>query len=477
MLSVIVYQFAIPILVLLIFLRWDRQKWFGQWSLPIIFFIGIFVQGWMWWHSVPALNGPDSQGYFRLAHDLETDLRTILYRPKLYPIFLQWIPTLKVVSLIQAFLKIGIGLFLIRMGSLFDWRKGLIAWVLLLFMLNSLWLSECLNILDTTLFTFLFTGFLWLGLETYSKYSRTKFISLCILAGLVTLTRQVADIGMICAIAWLVVKELKSQPNRWKAVLVGLSLGALLAVSGAISNGFQNGVWKRSVALGVNLYTRSAYYQLADLKSPEWDFCRAYLPLSQSGFESWDPHFTHDIPWPVMELPHQLERAMGVSTVSEILGNDAILTQHFFQWIRDNPGIYFQSVINEIARLGLKAEDAYPNSLLREFFPVAPWMIRIERGMIHQSLLWLSLVGIVGCSRKYFQGKHLFLGVGLFGYLVLLPLITLGFTRYGLPAYPALLIWAGNGLNVWMRIVPRPWTIKEEIFAKPLDSGELKKNR
>src|ERR1041384_5598726 len=65
-----------------------RLPAFGRWGVPAVFAAGAVLPSAFWICSRPDLANPDSLGFFRLGHGLETDLRAILFRPKLYPLFL-----------------------------------------------------------------------------------------------------------------------------------------------------------------------------------------------------------------------------------------------------------------------------------------------------------------------------------------------------------------------------------------------------
>ena len=51
-----------------------RLPAFGRWGVPAVFAAGAALQFWFWIHSRPDLGNPDSLGFFRLGHGLETDL-------------------------------------------------------------------------------------------------------------------------------------------------------------------------------------------------------------------------------------------------------------------------------------------------------------------------------------------------------------------------------------------------------------------
>ncbi len=446
MLYVFLFQVAPPLFALWLFLRWDSSQGFRRFSLPILFCGGSLLQAWLWWECIPSLDNPDSHSFYNLAHGLETDLRSILYRPKLYPLFLGLFPGLKAVLFAQCVLKLGMGYFLIRMGWLLQLRSGVLAWMLFLFLFNSLWLYEPLRIMDTTLFAFLLTAFLMLGLMTLTNFSTANFPAMCVMGWCLSLTRQVADIGLLLAFGFLLFHYRNRPHSRW-VFPVGLVLGLAVAGSGALNNGLRYGVWQRSVALGVNLYTHLSFYELSDLHSPEWDFVSAYLPEEKNQAGTWITDFHQDLPWPIIALPHRLERAMGSKGSTDILLHDRKLTGRFFQWMNENPRTYLASVGNEFARLGLKAEEMYPRSLISGFISVPIGLVRFERGIIHQAPYLLIVFGLLGFIRKRPEPEMIFLALAAFGYLFLIPFIHLGFTRYALPALPALLLWAGFGLQ------------------------------
>ncbi|MDB5104697.1 MAG: hypothetical protein JWP91_2386 [Fibrobacteres bacterium] len=442
------------------------EKWEGprRFCIPALFIAGGLLQFWLWGKSDPNLDNPDSLGFFRLGHGLESDLRSILFRPKLYPLFLGMFPSLKAATFAQCMLKLGMGILLFRLSRVLAWKERTGRLAIFLFLFNSLWLQEPLRIMDTTLFAFLFTAFLSLAAEIMAGFSVPKFTALCLAAGLATLTRQVGDVSLALCGALVLLSTRKAWLPRYRAVLAAMILGLAVGFSGALRNGMAHGVYRRTVSLGVSLYTHLSYYELADPASPEWDFVSRFLPGERERIGPWDPGFALDIPWPVNALPHRLERAMGSGSAAEIEAADREFARRFSRWAWGNPRRYLRSVGNEGARLLWKCEEEYPESILAGFpgMPdLPPAVLRIERGLIHQPpwiLLVLSLLSIAVDRKR--RKIPVLLAAGACAYLALFALIQLGFTRYALPALPCLLVLACHasdllpGLGTWRKAAP-----------------------
>jgi signal transduction histidine kinase len=459
-----------------------RLPAFGRWGVPAVFAAGAVLQFAFWIHSRPDLENPDSLGFFRLGHGLETDLRSILFRPKLYPLFLGLFHSphsLEAAAFWQCLLKLGMAGFLARFARLSGWKPATTAFVLFLFLCNALWLREPLRIFDTTLFAFLFTAFLALAAENLARYSTLRFAALCVSGGLTALTRQAADPAMALAMSLVLAivgyraivgtleGDRKLRPDGLDGVTrlfrpMGLSLLAGLAIAGAgaVYNGVHYSVFQRSVALGINLYTHASYYQLGDPASPEWDFVELELPGARRQYQPWETGFRHDMPWSANALPHRLERKLGSADAEEILGTDNLLRARSLKWAWENPGTYLASFANESARLLMKCEDLYPASIL---FPgpaegaamgAAPdFLIRVERGIIHQPPLLLLLAGLAALVLCRRRPMALVCAVAVVSYLALVAAVQIGLTRYALPVYPALLMLAGEAVDC----IPAPW--------------------
>jgi hypothetical protein len=158
--------------------------------------------------------------------------------------------------------------------------------------------------------------------------------------------------------------------------------------------------------------------------------------------------YRHDIPWPVNALPHRLERAMGSGNAGEIKAADKELADRFFHWAGEHPGRYALTVLNETARLFLKSEEQYPESILAGFVPIPAPVIRLERGLIHQAPWLLAILAAVGLALETRRRRLLLpVAVGLSAYLLVIPFIQLGFTRYSLPALPCLLVLACHAVD------------------------------
>lgn len=451
------YQ-ILPLAVLWsVFAFLGRTRAFGRWGIPAVFLAGAALQFALWWDSRPNLENPDSMGYYRLGHGMETDLRALLLRPKLYPLFLGLFTSLKAATFAQCLLKLATGALLIRFGRICGWRDAAIAFLLCLYLTGSLWLHEPLRILDTTLFTFLFASAAVLAADVLARHSHAGFAGLCLAAGLTALTRQAADpaLALLVGAATLAtvirygrtgVSALRSLWLLWFPMGLSLLAGLLLATAGAWENGIRHGVYRRSVSTGINLYTHASYYQLSDPGSREWDFVEGHLPGARRDFAPWKTAFASDIPWAVNDLPHRLERKLGSGSAAAILAGDRVLRDRALAWGREHPGEFLASFVNEASRLLRKCEEYYPGSLLWAEAPL--YLLRLERGAAHQPpwlLLALGAASLVTARRGRYPSLMPGLAAGV--YLVLVAAVQLGFTRYAMPAIPLLLLTLGPGCD------------------------------
>lgn len=444
----LLYQ-ALPLALLWILLeRWCRTPARARWVWALILAAGAVAQFVLWARSAPDLANPDSLGFWRIGHGLETDLRALLYRPKLYPLFLGLFPSLKAATFAQCLLKLGMAVWIARAANALAWRPAARAFVLAVFLSDNLWLREPLKIFDTTLFAFLFLGAVVLALETILRPSLRRFAAFCALAALASLCRQVADPFLLAAgiacLARVSVARRERQPERWRdlgAAAVTTAAGLCLAASGALANGLAHGAYVRSVALGVNLYTHYAYYELEDKTAPEWDFVAARLPGIRDEIPAWRTQWRYDMPWPVDALPHRLERSLGSADMGGIRAADSLLTSRAYAGMRGKPARYLGAFGNEMARLLRKCEGDYPVALIARGEAAG----RLERGLTHLPLWLLALAGLAGWL--FGAGRRAALAVPLacaLGYLALIAAIQIGLCRYGLPAWPILLIPAGH---------------------------------
>jgi hypothetical protein len=423
---------------------------FARWSAPGIFLAGMALQFALWHGSVPDLAHPDSRGFHRLATGEETDLRSLLYRPRLYPWFLALFPSLQAATLAQCLLKGVMGAFVIGLARRAGATPGTAAFASALFFFNAYWLREPLQILDTTLFAFLLTGALWSAAEAAARFTPGRFLRLGAFAGLTALCRQVADPALLLVFAGVLLPRYfgPSRPPRLAWVAGGLALALVLAFAGAAANRVQHGLFLRSVALGVNVYTHSAYFELSDPDSKEWEFVLAHLPDGREAAGTWDPHWRADIPWPVNALPHRLERALGTATAAEILRADSLLAARYRAWVAEDWIRFAASAWNEGVRLLWKSEEYYPSSVIGEWVPLPAAALRAERGIIHQPAALLILFALPGLFAIRRLGCVLLLpSLGVMAYLMPFPLLQVGFTRYALPAYPALIALAAIGMQ------------------------------
>ena len=440
----LLYQ-ALPLaLIWLALERFCRPPGRARWAVPLIFAAGAAAQFSLWVACEPDLENPDSLGFWRLGHGLETDLRSILYRPKLYPLFLAPFPSLKAAAFAQACLKLGMAGWILRAARALGWGTAASAFALAAFLSDNLWLREPLRIFDTTLFSFLWLGAAVLALETWLRPSPARFAAFCAFAGLTGLCRQVADpfllgFGLACLIRLLCSRAGGRLPAG-AAALAGLCL----AGSGAIVNGLSHGVYARSVALGVNLYTHYAYYELSDPAAPEWDFVSARLPGIRAEIPEWGTGWRSDMPWPVNALPHRLERKLGSADGGGIVASDRRLAERALAGMAGKPARYLGAFANEAARLLRKCEADYPAALLAR----SDAGRRLERGLTHLPLWLMALAALAGwaCAPGRRAALAFPLG-GALGYLALIAAIQIGFCRYGLPAWALLWLPAGQALD------------------------------
>jgi hypothetical protein len=405
---------------------------------------GCALQYALWARSAPGLGNPDSLGFWRIGHGLETDLRSLLYRPKLYPWFLGVFAAPKAAAFGQCLLKLGMAVWIGRAARALRWKASTAAFALALFFADGLWLREPLHLYDTTLFAFLFLGALVLALETILSPHPLRFAAFCALAAPASLCRQVGDPFLAMAGAAALARIVAARP-RARIPSAAVAAAALaLAGAGAILNGAQHGIFVRSVALGVNVYTHYAYYELADGASPEWDYVAAHLPGVRETLPPWRTAWQYDMPWEVNALPHRLERALRPDGPRRILAADSALTARALAGMAGKPGRYLGAFANEMERLLLKCEGGYPDPLIA----AGPAGLRLQRGLMHAPLWLLALAGVAGLILG--RGVRAALALpfaAACGYLSLIAAVQIGLYRYGLPAWPLLLIPAAHALD------------------------------
>lgn len=444
MLFFLLYQ-ALPLAILWFALVWFcRHPARARFAVPVVFAAGALAQFILWRGSAPDLENPDSVGFWRLGHGLETDLRAQLYRPKLYPLLLGLFHDLKAVTFAQCLLKLGMGVFILRFARVCAFKPATSAFALALFFADNLWLRAPLAIYDTTLFGFLFLAAMVLAVDVWTAFSLPKFAAFCAAAGLTALCRQVADPALALAGAAVLAAALWHKPESWRIIAACSTAGMALAFAGAIANGLGYGVYKRSVALGVNIYTHTAYYRLNDPADAEWAFIESKLPGARRQYPPWRTEYAFDMPWTVNDLPHRLERKLGSADAGEILANDALLVRRSLAWMQGKPGSYLASVVNEGKRALCKCEGDYPEP----FIATGGTGSRIERGLTHLPL-WLMLAAamaglITGAGRRMAAALPL---AAAGTYLALVAAIQIVLCRYGLPAWPLLLLAACAALD------------------------------
>jgi len=470
----LLYQALSLALLWILLERLCRSPARARWTLALVVAAGVVAQFVLWARSAPDLENPDSQGFWRIGHGLETDLRALLYRPKLYPLFLGLFHAPKAAAFAQCLLKLSMAGWIARAGRALAWRPAATAFALALFLFDNLWLREPLKIFDTTVFAFLFLGAMVLALETILRpsparfsfgsarfsFGSARFAAFCGIAGLASLCRQVTDpflllAGVACFARVISTRSQNRPQSRQQnpaerqvvnevAASVAVVAGLFLAASGALANGLAHGSYQRSIALGVNVYTHYAYYELNDPAAPEWDFVAARLPGIREELPAWRTGWRYDMPWPVNAMPHRLELKLGSADVTEIRAADALLTARALAGMRGKPARYLGAFGNEAARLLCKCEGDYPVALIARGESAR----RLERGLTHLPLWLLAVAGCLGCILG--RGRRVALALPLacgLGYLALVAAIQVGLCRYGLPAWPVLLIPAGEAFS------------------------------
>ncbi len=473
MVYLFLYQILPPAFLWISYLFLEKNSVFKKYSILLLFILGTILQIFFCLCTAPSLLNPDSYGFYLLSRGMEHDLHSILYRPKLYPFFLSFFSSLEWALVAQGFLKIGIGALIWTLGKFLKWRAATLAFILTLFLFNAFWLQEPLRILDTTLFTFLWTAFLTLAVMIFSKLGinhnqstnlLTQFLGLCLLAGLTSLGRQLADLSMFILLCSLTVKLITKNKLPRYQIATCLFLGLSLSMVGAGINLFKVGTFKRSIALGVSLYTHESQYELADSRSSEWDYVSLHAPEIKPEFHNWNINYTDPILWSVNAIPHRLERKLeneksNLDSVEKISAANQELSQRVFNWAYRHPRFYIYSVQNELKRMLFKCEEYYPESVLEKIFskklvnplpkpfPISfpDWALRIERGFIYQPL-WLLIAFAMLSLIFYRNSKSLIicLLLPIVLYIVLIAFIQLGFTRYTLPVLPGLWVLCGE---------------------------------
>ncbi len=482
MMYLCLYQIAPPLALAALYLWLERYPAFGRYSLRVIFALGAALQLALWAKSHPNLDNPDSLGFFQLGHGQTADLRLILFRPKLYPIFLSFFATPKAAAFVQCVIKLTICLWIPRLGGRLGWRPAITAWAATLYLTNALWLVEPLKILDTTLYAALFTSALCLAWENLLEFSPRGLFALAVTGGLASLTRQVGDATLLIIALALMLRAYRRVAARPRLFAGAWLVALLLANAGGLWNGIHYRVFQRTVALGISMYTHLSFYELHEPGSPEWDWVEQSLPGERARLGAWDTQWRAQAPWAVNALPHLLERARGVDDVPAILARDREFRERFRVWGMTYPACYATSVGNELQRLLWKCEEIYPQ------LPFAGWQRaepagqgtlyvtakRIWRGLSYQTPGWLLLLATAGWIFAA-RGKTAFgvLLVGLAGYFLLIASVQIGFTRYALPTLPVLYALCAQALESlirfreqWLRYLPA-WLRPKAMAAKP----------
>jgi hypothetical protein len=495
----LLYQILPLVALVSVCMALGRYPICGRWAWALVLIAGMALQFGIAAHAMPSLANPDSRIFWNVAKGIETDPVHLLYRPPLYPLFLSPF-SLSAAMWVQCVLKLAMALMVYRLSRLAGAGVGAALCAKTLFLVNAFWLQEPQRILDTTVFGFLFLACLTLSAETlYRPYSKQQLVAygcLGLVVGLTTLTRQVADSALL--LLWYCTSYavlfsrgslsdfftiLKHPKHRTKATFVLLAslCAGTLAYAGAIQNGLKTGVWKRSIAMGVNVYTHSSYYQLENRDHPEWSFVDSLLPEKRESLTPWHSTWRENIPWEINALPHEVFRALLARQVSPSVGKTSLiqkdsllpyqaisqtdqdLTRRYFTWVRSEPMAFLHSIGNEGLRLWAKNEEYYPSSLMYRGKNVEPddaatlTLIRIERGFIYQPLWLLALLALPICfSPMRRVGGILFLALVAYG--TVLPILQLGFTRYALPMIPGWLALAAAGCHILVTLALKPRT-------------------
>ncbi len=418
--------------------KWEKAKWILGISATI--WLHIFFFSW------PELSGPDAKGFWTIAHGNTVPMELAMYRPKLYPWFLMLAPNLKAVAIYQLLLKGGIFLCMYLAARLLGWKNQIILFCFLLFSLNTLWLREPMLVSDTTLFSFClmgaFTGFVWHIKEGHLK-SLTLF---ALFAGLASLCRQVMDPILIFCLLILVGYKLSAKKF--------LALGLFLALidTGAFYNYLQFGIAKRSIALGVNLYTHSSFYALQQNPELSQKFLKDCENFAGQIPHIWDVDYKKYVSHKANALPHEYQQCLEKKGLSRI-ESDRYLKHEFFNWIMDNTSMYMYSIYNEWRRMLVTSGEYYPPKIFFDYhshFPGSEELKRVERQISYYPLWWL--LATLGFLLLNVKGSGFgWLGLSVLGislaYTLLISAIHIGFTRYSLPIIPLLVFAIGQGLN------------------------------
>ncbi len=433
------------------------------WTLTSLFlsFVSPRIPSWLFWGAlaIPVLYfvyvgfyafetnlySPDASGNWNLAHHNWNFSGLSLFRPPWYPWFLSLFPKPWMVSIAQSIIFIsGLGLaatILLRNG----FSPSLAGTFFLVGGFSSLLIQSNTMVLDMSLVTILLLLVSVLFLQLWYKPHFCFVIPFCFCSGLLLSSRSIFAPSLAILIFVLLVKHYRKLYETKKFSLQFWSpvfLLLLILVIPILRNGFTQGVWKSSVAFGVNSYTHASYYMLENPNHAEWQWLKAVEPNELKSMEPTQPQWEVDISWRANNLPHAVLDRLTDSLGSRVQA-DKILGSHAIHWAINSPVQLFHSWVNELKRLLFKCEEFYPDSLVDRLGKHPPLIRRAERPFIFQPLWALLLIGGLGLMMRDFRrGPLPWIWGGALVYLMIVPMIQLGFTRYGFPVIPVLILCA-----------------------------------
>ena len=441
----------------------------GFWLIRLLLLTGVFSsllwfqkyvfkeKHWVWicfvlvglvnlWLLRPVESyGPDSQMWWALSRGKIDNMGWVLYRPKLYSWFLMLFERDFFVPLAQWGLRVltlGVVWQLLRVLGC---RSVVQALVIVLLGLNSLGVQEQSQLLDTTLFGFLGALTLLAFVQALKSSNLISLFLFGVAAGFCTLSRQLGDPFILLGFLVLFFKGRGSWIQRFLAVALFFVIGW----GGLWTNWWRYDVPKRTVALGVNLFTHSSYYDWEKPDDSESELIKKINPNMSDQTSLWNTHYTKDISWFANALPHQYQNYLEEQGMSR-LESDKYLTGMYIKWVTENKISFFKSIVNELQRFMMTSQDYYPESLIGRYISLSNFFKRLERLVIHLPIWLLFVVSFVGV---FFAREKWLLMILLtsFGYLLLLSSIHLGFTRYVLPLLPFLYLCMGLSLEAVFR--------------------------
>jgi len=132
---------------------------------------------------------------------------------------------------------------------------------------------------------------------------------------------------------------------------------------------------------------------------------------------------------------------------------DVFLRNTFFKWIFTHPGEYIFSIINEFKRAILVTDEYYPESFIKRILHPVNEIVRIERSIIHFPIWFFVFLSLPLFLKLKSNELIIFTPLIIaLGYLLMMSMIHMGFTRYTLPALPFLFVAMGNIFNNYPEI-------------------------